>query len=437
MLVGRRAVAAAVGHGSFFSRSSSPLAAVLRRGGQTSSAIFLLVCLALFRVGRQTESLPEVPKGGVEEVERFVQQHMEPMHAVAILSARKGTKRFQLLEELAGEAPLRFLLAFGVQTSPGSSLAVYRYNYPPEVYKGKWTGSALREWLQDNAYPLVNRMSHQFSPPKYLTTESPYGVVLVVKQLGEQDGLIAALEPYAHTYRHRLKFTFFTKAAGTQELCDANGILTNDELLILERPGEIKRLGKHSNVPVSAKFRLEGVTTSRLQRFFDDYAKGVLPRYFISADPRPTTPILQNGIRTLTSWDFAETVNDPHASVLVVFVSEKCDACDEFAGTLAALGIRLQRAKMKPGGHLLAALTLARIDQSRNEHAELVKGTPWLRYWPSGAAKRAMTSNSGARTASGSSSRIGSRTRRRSRVTWCIKDWMMLLVPPLQRRPSS
>merc|ERR1712224_85023 len=110
-------------------------------------------------------------------------------------------------------------------------------------------------------------MSYQFAPPKYIT-ETSFGVVLVMKQLVEQsDGLVSALEPYAEKYRSTLKFTFFIKMASTDSLCSVFGIQSNDEMLLIEKPREMKTTRSHSNVPKSPMFRLEKVTPESVVQF--------------------------------------------------------------------------------------------------------------------------------------------------------------------------
>jgi len=350
----------------------------------------LAMSVLLFATAASTDQgyqkgLLTVPKGGELEVERFVAQNIEPRHAVAIFVGGKGTKRHKLLAELAGDPGLHHLLGIAVQFAKGrSSLTMHLHRYAAKGYSGKWTYGAIYAWLQDAAYAPVNRMQYQFAPLKYLTS-SPYGTVLVVKPISAQsDELVKALEPYADMYSNRLKFTFFTKAPGTQQLCDKYGIWTNDEVLLLEKPGE-ENTRAHSNVPGAPKYRLEGVTPSRIERFFHEYAAGTWPRFFKSARPEP---ILHYGtIRELTGWDFVSVVEDPATSVLVEFVSQNCSACDEFAGPFQELALKVQ-AESQKARSAIGSPTLARMDQSINEHPVLVKGTPWLRYWPRGHRKQ-------------------------------------------------
>jgi len=344
---------------------------------------FSLVC------GDVKGGLQIIPKGGDEERRNFVSQQLEPRHAVAVLIVGQGTKRHRLFEDVAKDTDLEWLLVMGVQFArSGSSITMHRYKYPTETYTGKWTSSAIRAWLVDMSYPPVNRMRNQFSPPKYLTATS-FGTVLIVKPLANAtDELVEVLEPYAQKYRDQLKFTFFTKTASTQPFCDQYGVWTNDELLLLEKPRQAnlsRSLGHSHEVPPPI-YRLEEVSRARIDLFFKGYAAGTWPRYHRSLAPRATLSTSQS-IRQLSGWDFAPTVNDPDASVLVEFVSKNCGACDEFAQAYGEVARRVQQARQKESG-LLKHTIVARLDQSRNEHSERVTGTPWMKYWPRGRAKR-------------------------------------------------
>lgn len=331
--------------------------------------------------------LLEVPRDVAAE-DRFVNENIEPRHAVAIAVTSKGSKRHQLLKDLADEEELYYLIAIGVRFAKGpSNLTVHLYREGTRVFTGKWTRSAIRSWLQHAAYPTVNRMAYQFAPAKYLT-HSPFGTVLVVKPLTEQnDDLVEALRRYAAKFHARLKFTFFTKTGGTQQLCDLHGVWTNDELLLLETPQDVKTR-EHSNAPLAPKYRLEGVTPQRVEEFFESYAAGAWPRYYKSSSARTQSlSVSRSGIRELTGWDFKETVDNPVSSVLVCFVSANCEACEEFAKPYEEVARRVKDAQRGMGA-LLSHAVVARIDQSKNEHPELVRGTPWLRYWPRGRRKR-------------------------------------------------
>merc|ERR1719446_965096 len=133
-------------------------------------------------------------------------------------------------------------------------------------------------------------------------TMNPYGTVLIVKELnGQTTALKQALEPYAEQYRDKLKFSFFTKSPGTKQICDMFGVWTNDELLILEEPSNVRKR-THTSTPGGAKYRLEGVTPESIDRFFHEYAAGFLPPYFKSAVPRGP-PVITDGIRELSGWD--------------------------------------------------------------------------------------------------------------------------------------
>jgi len=335
-----------------------------------------------------SRGLLTIPLGGNQEILRFVSQEMEPRHAVAILIARKGSKRHLLLEDVAQDENLQHLVAFGVQFADRrSSLKMHVHRYPEVEFGGKWTRNGVRSWLQNAAYPLVNRMQYQFPPPKYMTHTS-FGTVLIVKELSEQtDALVKVLEPYAAKYQDSLKFTFFTLMPGTRHLCYKYGIWSNDELLLLKSPREAKRR-VHSNVPSAPKFRLEGITDARLADFFHDYDVGRLQRYYTPASSK-SAPVIKEGLRELTAWDFVDTVSDPSSSVLVEFVSADCDACKEFDSAYREVARRVQDMRRKRST-ALANLTVARIDQTANEHPEVVKGTPWLKYWPRGPRKKAL-----------------------------------------------
>merc|ERR1712137_56610 len=121
---------------------------------------------------------------------------------------------------------------------------------------GKWTRNEIRAWLVDFAYPLVNRITEQ------------------------SDELVSALEPFAEKYRSQLKFTFFVKLQATDSLCKTYGVMSNDELLLIERPLEMKREHGHSNRPRPPMYRLEQVTHARIVEFFQQYETGTLRRYF-------------------------------------------------------------------------------------------------------------------------------------------------------------
>merc|ERR1712086_435965 len=161
-------------------------------------------------------------------------------------------------------------------------------------------------------------MNTQFAPPKYMTS-SPYGTVLVVKPVDSE--LIKALTPHATELRERIKFTFFAKTSGTQSLCDMYGVWSNDELVLLEEPRRTKRsqLG-HSSVPPAPAYRLENLTTERINDFFGQYFAKTLPAYYKPAGPRGAPLVTPGGIRELTGWDFVAVTRDPAVAVLVLFV---------------------------------------------------------------------------------------------------------------------
>mmetsp|Transcript_107880 Transcript_107880/g.315380 ORF Transcript_107880/g.315380 Transcript_107880/m.315380 type:complete len:406 (+) Transcript_107880:97-1314(+) len=327
------------------------------------------------------EGLLEIPKGS--DVASFAEQAMEPRHAVAVAVVGRGTKRHQLLQSLAEDEELQLLLAFGASFAKGkTSLAVYRHGHEAVAYGGKWTRSAIQAWLLEHAYPLVNQAKDGFPAKKYLA-RSRFGVVLVAASKTED--LARALEP--HAARHpKLKFTFLSKSQDTEQLSKISGIWTDDELLLMEEP-RAQRLQKHSHQPVNPKYRLEGVTPERIQAFFDAYDAGSWPRYYVPSSPRSAS-VVKDGVRELTSWDFVEAVTDPAAALLVLFVSQDCAACSDLAGTFREAARRVRDARAKASGGAYRHLTIARIDQSANEHSEVVRGTPLLRYWPGGLKKR-------------------------------------------------
>ncbi|CAK9051700.1 unnamed protein product [Durusdinium trenchii] len=113
----------------------------------------------------------EFPKGLLViegDAAQFVDRHMEPRHAVAVATVPKGSKRHDLLADLAEDEDLRHLLAIGVTFAKGrTSLMVQRYRYDRLRYEGKWTKSAIFSWLQEVAYPPVNHLP-QFAPTKFL-----------------------------------------------------------------------------------------------------------------------------------------------------------------------------------------------------------------------------------------------------------------------------
>merc|ERR1719326_380813 len=184
------------------------------------SVLRLVAGVALLQIGFSDDSHPrelwQIPDG---QAETFVRDHMEPRHAVVVVVAARGSKRHKLLEDLAvNDATLTFFAAFGIEFGKGSSIVMHRWSYPKLTYEGKWTRSAVRAWLQDAAYPPVNMMETQFSPPKYFNV-NPYGTVLIVKDWASpKTELKNALEPYAEQYRDKLKFTFFAKTDATQKL---------------------------------------------------------------------------------------------------------------------------------------------------------------------------------------------------------------------------
>merc|ERR1712151_1077444 len=81
-----------------------------------------------------------------------------------------------------------------------------------------------------------------------------------------------------------------------------------------------------------------------------------------------------------------DVVFDPTSSVLVFFVSAKCDACAAFAPTFIRLSrhvTHLQQRRPNP----FPNLTLARMDHTVNEHPVQIEGTPAVFYWSRGTRK--------------------------------------------------
>ncbi|CAJ1360601.1 unnamed protein product [Effrenium voratum] len=311
----------------------------------------------------------------------------EPRHAVAVAVVPKGSKRHNLLLELGEDEDLRHLLAIGALFKKGrTSLVVHRYHYDALAYEGKWTRSAISSWLQEVAFPPVNYLP-QFAPTKFLT-RNPFGILLVVKPGHHTPELAKALEPHAARLKDKLKVSFFARTPSTQQLCEMYGVRSSDEFLLIERPKEGGLAKGHSHVPKSPKYRVENVSAADVDLFFKQYESGQLPRYLMSSKAK-AEPQIQEGLRELTGWDFLEVVQDPKVSVLVEFVSEKCEACEEFDAAYREVARRVLHRKTQRGrSPSLSRVVIARIDQSANEHTELIKGTPWLRFWPASAMKK-------------------------------------------------
>eukprot|EP00435_Cladocopium_sp_Y103_P062223 s1104_g23.t2 len=348
----------------------------------------------------QAASQEDFPKGllTIEPGEGDV----EPRHAVAVVRVAKGSKRHTLLADLAQEEDLRHLLAIGANFQKGrtgpwaheaegshtvaescngrTSLTVHRYRYDPLDYDGKWTKSGIFSWLQKVSYPPVNHLP-QFAPTKFLT-KNPFDILLVVKPVGAHGPELAkALEPHAARLSHKLKVSFFAKTPTTQQLCDIYGVQTSDEFLLIEKPQEIGPVKRsHSHMPRPPKYRVENLTAGDVDHFFHQYESGLLPRYLMSKGKVQPT---HEGLRHLTGRDFVEVVQDPKVSVLVEFVSENCEACNEFDAAYREVARKVQNRQLLQGRTpSMSHVVIARIDQSNNEHTELIKGTPWLRFWP-------------------------------------------------------
>eukprot|EP00747_Dinoflagellata_sp_TGD_P095602 gnl/TRDRNA2_/TRDRNA2_166529_c0_seq1.p1 gnl/TRDRNA2_/TRDRNA2_166529_c0~~gnl/TRDRNA2_/TRDRNA2_166529_c0_seq1.p1 ORF type:complete len:631 (-),score=182.43 gnl/TRDRNA2_/TRDRNA2_166529_c0_seq1:79-1920(-) len=330
-----------------------------------------------------------VPKGGQEEVDDFVSEHMEPRHAVAVAVFGKGTKRHMMIKEIAEDDALNPVMAIGAQFDKGrDSLTLYLDGYDSIEYTGKWQRKAITEWLLQNGYPLVNQMQYgQFPLTKYFKA-SRFGVVIIVKSPKEQTSkLIKFLEPYAEQYKDKLKFTFMAKVEDpkVKRICELFGIWTPDEMHLILDPTQAK-VTLHSNIPSEKpKYRLEKVTMQSVQRFFTALEKNALPRYYRpSVYPAPPKHVDEDGIRHLTSWDFDKTIQDPHHSVLVRFTSQKCEQCETTKESYRALARTIQAEQLK-NMTMLSSLIVAEIDQTMNEHSIMIAGTPMICYWPRGA----------------------------------------------------
>eukprot|EP00913_Durusdinium_trenchii_P001175 g1080.t1 len=318
----------------------------------------------------------EFPKGLLViegDAAQFVDRHMEPRHAVAVATVPKGSKRHDLLADLAEDEDLRHLLAIGVTFAKGrTSLMVQRYRYDRLRTK-----SAIFSWLQE----------------AYVTdpTKNPFSILLVVKPVGTHGPELAkALEPHAARLSRRLKVSFFAKTPATQQLCDIYGVRTSDEFLLIEAPQELEVFVDQRHFmgnQTSPKYRVENVTAGDVDRFFYDYESGLLPRYLMSykeTEPQRLPLKMSNleGLRELTGEDFIQAVQNPQASVLVEFVSENCEACKEFDAAYREVARKVQQRSLLRQRHpSMSQVIIARMDQSANEHTELIKGTPWLRFW--------------------------------------------------------
>eukprot|EP00929_Paragymnodinium_shiwhaense_P100896 TRINITY_DN63593_c0_g1_i1.p1 TRINITY_DN63593_c0_g1~~TRINITY_DN63593_c0_g1_i1.p1 ORF type:complete len:460 (-),score=110.55 TRINITY_DN63593_c0_g1_i1:355-1734(-) len=322
----------------------------------------------------------------------WANRNIEPLNAAAFAVVAKGSKRHKLLEEIAKDKQMQELMAFGAwfDAAAESYLAVRRFDddqKDQDRYDGKWTKTAIMKWLKSVAYPLINVYRAQFSPMKYLTA-NPFGSVLILKRNMQYDSeLRKTLEAYAKKYRNKLKFTFWYYHEQTRDLCRSLGIWSDDEILILEKPSEMIVERSHRNVPSPPKFRMKGLTDATLTDFFTKYEKGLLPVYYKSAIPKPAAEV-KNHVRILTGWDFLEVVNNATKSVVVLFTSHNCELCTDFSVTYEGIAKRVAEAQSLGRG--LEGVVVAKIDQTENEHPEMVKGTPWLRYWPRGKRKKSL-----------------------------------------------
>eukprot|EP00929_Paragymnodinium_shiwhaense_P073705 TRINITY_DN37665_c0_g2_i2.p1 TRINITY_DN37665_c0_g2~~TRINITY_DN37665_c0_g2_i2.p1 ORF type:complete len:294 (-),score=31.95 TRINITY_DN37665_c0_g2_i2:259-1140(-) len=249
----------------------------------------------------------------------------------------------------------------------------------------------MKQWLWRNAYPLVNRLGPEFPVRKYFD-RNRFGLVLVVKPLGQmKDDFMDALEPLAKQYQERLKFTMLAGLGRSASISDTSvldryGILTDDEVLIVEKPSESPVKRGHSNRANPPKYRMENATIDRIRNFFEDYERGQLKRYYVSAAPYEG-PVIKDGIRHLSGWDFEEVVGDPSTNALVMFTSANCEGCISYWPRFKELTKHitiLQKRKPNP----FPSFVMATMNQTANEHREVVEGTPCLRLYSSGKRKR-------------------------------------------------
>eukprot|EP00929_Paragymnodinium_shiwhaense_P080106 TRINITY_DN41754_c0_g1_i3.p2 TRINITY_DN41754_c0_g1~~TRINITY_DN41754_c0_g1_i3.p2 ORF type:complete len:404 (-),score=137.43 TRINITY_DN41754_c0_g1_i3:533-1744(-) len=326
-------------------------------------------------------------------VMEFMKQHAEPRHAVGLAVVKKGSKQHELLEELAKDRNLNQLLVLGASFSEKTtSLVVHAFTKngtTPAKFEGKWNKKTLRPWLQDVAYPLVNEIKTAFPTNKYLTV-NPFGVVLVVKAPDSQtQELVETLQPFAEEFKDKLKFSFFTRSPASREQTRKWGIWTDDELVVFEKPAEVALAPEprgHSVKPPSKKYRLEGVTAESLAEFFGKYRQGSLPQYYWSSQKKKQAPAAKT-VRELSGWDFVPVTSDSKKAVLVFFSSANCGPCREFEERYEELGRLVEKSKRQANSNL-KHVVLGRIDQSSNEHPEVIKGTPHLLYYPRARKKK-------------------------------------------------
>lgn len=331
----------------------------------------------------------EIPDGE-EMPERFAISHLQPRGAVAILIG-KGRRR--LFEDLANDTTLKHLLSFGVQkTEEPAELRVRRSLEHEAIYSGKWSKSAIAKWLKAEAFPVLRLPKEQFAAGKYLS-HNPFGAVLIVKPhffpKTEISKLEEALLPWAEKFEDKLKFTFFSKIEESESICSVYGIYSNDELLILENPMMPGKL-EHTHMPGAPKYRLKGVTPERIDEFFQQYEKQLLPPHFRTSEPEPSeeeyaalaTKDWRSDIHDLTSWTFNKIVKDPAWGVLVMYTGQRCSMCLHFEFVYTDVANRvLPDAKYK-------RIMFTRIDQTKNEHTEKVVSIPSLQFWPWGKAQK-------------------------------------------------
>ncbi|CAK9051698.1 unnamed protein product [Durusdinium trenchii] len=72
-----------------------------------------------------------------------------------------------------------------------------------------------------------------------------------------------------------------------------------------------------------------------------------------------------------------------HCSANFVLELLRCgQACKEFDAAYREVARKVQQRSLLRQRHpSMSQVIIARMDQSANEHTELIKGTPWLRFW--------------------------------------------------------
>jgi len=256
-----------------------------------------------------------------------------------------------------------------------------------------WLTLGLQHCVGDFTGFYVQELSAAADFVKTLKSVS-HGVVLIVLPHGiaadpeVRKPLAEALAPWADKFRDTLRFTFFSRDASTKEICEAYGIQTDSEIMLLENPSKTGTLGD-THVVGAPKYRKAGVNPDSIQEFFDAYEVGNLPRYYRTTDPEPTQEELDavvhedmfERITRLTSWTFDLVVNDPGHSVVVLYTTASCSQC-----RLTEMALDDVRKKVKDDNRM-KSLVFATIYQDAHEHSEVVLSVPSLQYWPWGRNK--------------------------------------------------